>query len=74
MPRYKLNTGLDYPLNPNDPPATWEMVRHEAGEVVDDIPAISLGWLLDAGQIEVAPDVPSTSGGQTPDAEVGEGG
>lgn len=42
MPKYLVKQGLDY-LNR----------RAEAGDVVDDIPAKSLGWLKEQGIIEL---------------------
>lgn len=42
--RYRVLTGLDYPPNR----------RAEAGDVVDDLPAGSIKWLLDDGLIEIA--------------------
>jgi hypothetical protein len=39
---YKALTGIDYPPNK----------RVEAGEVVSDLPAQSIKWLLDSGLIE----------------------
>jgi hypothetical protein len=41
--QYRVLVGLNYP--PNDK-------RAEPGDVVDDIPPGSLGWLLDAGAVE----------------------
>lgn len=41
--KYRIKVGLNYP--PNDK-------RAEPGDIVDDIPPGSLGWLLDAGVIE----------------------
>lgn len=43
MASYKVLTGIDYPPNK----------RAEAGDVVSDIPASSVKWLLDQGIIEV---------------------
>jgi hypothetical protein len=43
MPKYRVLVGLNYP--PNDK-------RAEPGDVVDDLPPGSVGWLLDAGAIE----------------------
>jgi len=45
MPKkqYRVNVGLNYP--PNDK-------RAEPGDIVDDLPPGSVGWLLDAGAIE----------------------
>ena len=40
---YKVLVGIDYPPNK----------RAEAGDVVSDIPASSVKWLLDDGIIEV---------------------
>jgi hypothetical protein len=42
MPKYLLNTGLDYPPNR----------RAEAGDIVDDLPAKSIKWLREQGIIE----------------------
>jgi len=43
MPKYRVLVGLNYP--PGDK-------RAEPGDIVDDIPPGSLGWLLDGGIIE----------------------
>lgn len=43
MASYKVLTGIEYPPNK----------RAEAGDVVSDIPASSVKWLLDQGIIEV---------------------
>jgi hypothetical protein len=62
--RYEVLTGLTYPIgeaNINkakagklDEVTKWK--RAEPGEVVDDIPAVSVPWLLRKGHIEaVAP-------------------
>lgn len=42
LPKYLVKAGLDYGA-----------VRKEAGEVAEDIPRQSVGWLLDQGLIEV---------------------
>jgi len=42
-PKYRVLIGLNYP--PGDK-------RAEPGDIVDDIPPGSLGWLLDGGIIE----------------------
>ena len=42
MARYRVLTGIDYPPNK----------RAEAGDIVDDLPAASIKWLLDSGIIE----------------------
>jgi hypothetical protein len=42
MARYKVLQGIDYPPNK----------RAEIGDVVEDIPAQSVKWLLDSGIIE----------------------
>jgi hypothetical protein len=57
--RYEVLTGLTYPIgeaNVNkakagklDEVTKWK--RAEPGEVVDDIPAVSIAWLLEQGQI-----------------------
>jgi len=39
---YKVLTGVDYPPDK----------RAEAGDVVDDLPATSISWLLSQGHIE----------------------
>lgn len=43
MASYKVLTGINYPPNK----------RAEIGDVVSDIPASSVKWLLDQGIIEV---------------------
>lgn len=43
MATYKVLVGIDYPPNK----------RAETGDVVSDIPAKSVKWLLDQGIIEV---------------------
>jgi hypothetical protein len=42
MTRYRVLQGIDYPPNK----------RAEAGDVVDDLPATSVKWLLESGIIE----------------------
>jgi len=42
MAKYRVLTGLDYPPNK----------RAEAGQVVEDLPAQSIKWLLESGLIE----------------------
>lgn len=42
MPKFKVLTGLDYPPDR----------RVEAGDIVEDLPAKSVKWLLDQGLIE----------------------
>jgi hypothetical protein len=42
MARYRVLTGIDYPPNK----------RAEAGDIVEDLPAQSVKWLLDSGLIE----------------------
>jgi hypothetical protein len=42
MARYKVLQGIDYPPNK----------RAEVGDIVEDIPAQSVKWLLDSGIIE----------------------
>jgi hypothetical protein len=55
---YRVLIGMNYP--PND-------TRAEPGDVRDDIPPGSVGWLLKAGAIE--PVEPSGSAGETPEDE-----
>lgn len=43
--RYLVKNGLDYS-------AKGEPKRAEPGDVVDDLPAKSVGWLLKQGHIE----------------------
>jgi hypothetical protein len=47
--RYRVLAGLDYKGRDGTPR------RAEPGEVVDDLPATSTGWLLARGAIEDAP-------------------
>lgn len=61
-PRYRALTGLSYPTDSGIiarlqdgeqiPLDARKLKRVEAGEIVDDIPAGSVGWLLQAGVIE----------------------
>jgi hypothetical protein len=44
MARYRVLTGIDYPPNK----------RAEAGDIVEDLPAQSVKWLLESGLIEDA--------------------
>ena len=44
MARYRVLQGIDYPPNK----------RAEVGAIVEDIPALSVKWLLDSGIIEDA--------------------
>lgn len=44
MARYRVLTGLDYPPNK----------RAEIGDIVEDLPAQSIKWLLSDGHIEDA--------------------
>ena len=48
MARYRVLQGIDYPPNK----------RAEAGKIVEDLPAVSVKWLLESGIIEDA-DKPS---------------
>jgi hypothetical protein len=52
--RYLVHTGLHYPTNPKAPREDWEWKRAEPGEVVDDLPAASVSWLLERGAITAA--------------------
>jgi hypothetical protein len=45
--KYRCNTGLNYPPDNR---------RAEPGEIVDDIPEVSAGWLLEDGLIEAVDD------------------
>ena len=49
MARYRVLQGIDYPPNK----------RVEAGKIVEDLPAVSVKWLLESGIIEDA-DKPTT--------------
>jgi hypothetical protein len=42
QPQYRVNQGIDYPPDR----------RAEPGDLVDDLPADSIPWLLDQGTIE----------------------
>lgn len=65
--RYRALTGLSYPTDQkvikrllageNVPAEERRMKRVERGEIVDDVPACSLPWLLEAGQIEPVEEV-----------------
>lgn len=44
MARYRVLQGIDYPPNK----------RAEAGKIVEDLPAVSIKWLLESGIIEDA--------------------
>lgn len=50
MAKYRVLTGIDYPPNK----------RAEAGQVVEDLPAQSIKWLLESGLIEDASKPAST--------------
>ena len=50
--RYKVLKGIDYPPGR----------RAEPGDVVSDIPAMSIGWLLDQGVIEEYVESPPPTG------------
>lgn len=75
--RYRLLTGLNWPKDPavearlrageQIPPDEIEWVRAEKGEVRDDVPALSVPWLLEGGQIEPAA---GRTADRTPDAGV----
>lgn len=68
--QYRAVVGLSYPTDPKviarlqkGEQIPWEergMKRAEAGEVLDDIPSVSVPWLLDQGLIEEAdrPGIP----------------
>jgi hypothetical protein len=45
-------TGMNYT-------AGGAQVRREAGDVVDDIPASSVGWLVAGGHLEELPEEPA---------------
>lgn len=53
--RYRVLTGLNYPARRGGPEK-----RAERGDVVSDLPAGSVGWLLEQGCIEPA----ETEGGE----------
>jgi hypothetical protein len=61
MPKYRVLIGLNYP--PGDK-------RAEPGDIVDDIPPGSAGWLLDAGAIE---EIGKEKKKSAPDAEKEDG-
>ena len=42
MAKYRVLTGMDYPPDK----------RVEAGDIVDDLPTKSVGWLLEQGYVE----------------------
>lgn len=48
---YRAVRGLRYPTNPAAKRENWQMKRVQPGEVVDDIPARSVAWLLQRGYI-----------------------
>lgn len=50
MAKYRVLTGIDYPPNK----------RAEAGQVVEDLPAQAIKWLLESGLIEDASKPTST--------------
>ena len=53
--QYKVLTGMNYPVNGVEK-------RVEMGDVVDDIPEVSLPWLLAGGHVEeVAAPAPPTA-------------
>lgn len=64
--RYRAKTGLSYPTNPQviarlkrGENVPWEERRAKevaAGEIVTDIPAVSVPWLLEQNLIELAED------------------
>jgi len=51
--KYRALVGLRYPTNPKAKRENWEWTRVVAGQVVDDIPAQSIDWLLKRGRIEI---------------------
>lgn len=52
--RWLVHTGIEYPTNPSAPVEQWDVRRAEPGDVVDDIPASSLGWLEEQDYITPA--------------------
>jgi len=59
--RYRILTGLNYPTSPSlvrhlSAGGAWPesavLARAVPGDVVDDLPAVSIPWLLAAGAIE----------------------
>jgi hypothetical protein len=65
MKKYRALTGLTYPASKADvelrvagKECKWRDVA--VGEVVDDIPPVSIPWMLDLGKIE---EVKEVSGG-----------
>jgi hypothetical protein len=52
--RYLVHTGLHYPLNPDAPREEWQYTAAQPGDVVDNLPAVSLPWLLEREAITVA--------------------
>ncbi len=51
MTSYRVLNGLDYP------DGTGGEKRAEIGDVVTDLPASSIPWLLEQGHIEVMPEI-----------------
>lgn len=59
--KYRALTGLSYPATKHDLALCLKGKPHERrevarGEVVSDIPALSLPWLLEDGRIEEVKD------------------
>lgn len=59
MPEYRVLTGLDY-----------GGTRREIGDVVNDIPRQSLGWLMEQGLIEVVDKTVDKTVATIPDATI----
>jgi hypothetical protein len=51
--KYKVKNGINYP------DAAGKDKRAEIGNVVDDIPAKSVPWLIDQGHIEAMKEAPA---------------
>ncbi len=56
--RWRALTGLDYPTGRGT-------ARAEAGDVVDDLPAASVSWLLAQGHIDPVPGDEAGDSGQS---------
>lgn len=50
--KYRALVDLHYPTNPDDDRADWRMRTIRAGQVADDLPERSVGWLERQGLIE----------------------
>ena len=59
---YRALKGLRYPTNPNAPRDQWVYKSVQPGDVVSDIPAKSLPWLLKDGVVVEADSKPPERG------------